>query len=96
MRRVWATLMSPKGTLARLSALVMLGCKAESTGHLVVLSLTVGSMGPRVLVRLAHQGSLVKLGTLGIQGHKEVTLGPHAQVRLVEPRDLVSRKAQET
>ncbi len=88
--------MSPRVTLARLSAQVMLGCRAGSTGHLVVLGLTVGSMGPLVLVRLAQQGYLVMLGALGILGHKEVTLGPHAQVRRAEQRDLVRGKVQET
>ena len=91
--------MTPRVTLARLSTpvkpgrggestgrLVMLGLTVEagSTGHVVVLGLTVESTGPRVLVRLAQQGYLVKLGTLRILGHKEVTLRPHAQVRRAE------------
>ncbi len=96
VRGVWETLMTPRVTLARLSAPVMLSCRAGSTGHLVVLGLTVASTGPRVLVRLAQQGYLVKLGALRILGHKEVTLRPHAQVRRAEQGDLVSEKAQWT
>ncbi len=88
--------MTPRVTLARLSALVMLGCRAGSTGHLVELGLTVENTEPRVLVRLAQQGYLVKLGALGNLGHKEVTLSPPAQVRRAEQGDLVSEKAQGT
>ncbi len=88
--------MTPRVTLARLSAPVMLGCRAGSTSHLVVVGLTVESTGPRVLVRLAQQGYLVELGTLGILGRKEVTLGPPAPVRRAEQGDLTSEEAQGT
>ena len=96
VRGVWETLMSPRVTLVRLSAPVKPRRRAEGTGRLVVLGLTVGGTGPRVLVRLAQQGYLVKLGALGIRGHKEVTLGPQAQVRRAEQEDLVSGGALET